>query len=761
MGKSTFAAEDLSRWKKEINPAPIVAKRIKIQRINSDWWCCCPDVYHKKNLDKSDHNPSLSFYKLADGTWGFKCFSCHENGNIFQFVQAVDKVSFPKAVERVLEEAGIEGWQDGTAQDEEVSLPAGSTEAPKEHATFTLEQYNPSIQALEKSAEGQKWLAKRGISMETARRFMLGFVPNAEKIAGTNPWRDKGWVLFPTIAPGGPETIITSVKYRSLVGKRSKIAGKEVSGILRAPNTSTTLYNSRAIRPGQDVWIVEGEPDTVVLAQAGLTAVGYPMAGYNPTEEECDLLSSASRRFLAGDSDGVGNKAMEKLKTRLSGATFSIKWPNNRKDANDVLTLECANDPEKFKALVEDLRARAIQTESQLILRSASSVPLKLISWIWPGKIPFGKITLFAGNPDNGKSLASTKVAADISRGRVPGAAGLTQEPADVLMLLGEDDLEDTAVPRLMAAGADLKRIHFPEATRPVKEDDREVRLDMDIPAIERQIEANPKIRLVIIDPISNYLGDVNMMAEQEVRSILVPLKRMAEKHNIAVVIVMHLNKKNDLDAINRVGGAMAFIGVARCSWLFLRDPKPEPVEGEETPKEKKPDSFSMRRIKNNLVSATDSGLAYTVKVAPIDIPGHGPVLMPFVEWGDTVEGSADDAMGQRGRQSEPGVTRKVGRPNDALQRAIRWLSEYMQDGAGKPVKLVRADAKLIENISAETLDRAYETIGGTKAYKFGKDWYWRLNPMNETLVALKAKLEEDSEEDEDTSHIKFGDQIQ
>lgn len=750
MSKSKFSSDDLSRWKKEINPAPIFAKRITLRRENTEFVATCPPCYHDERVGHPDKTPSFKIYKLSDGTWAFKCFGCAANGNVFQFVQTFDGISFSAAVMRVLEEAGVTGWEDGTAQDGEASLPA---EAPKDHVTFTLADYQPSIQALEKSPEGQKWLAKRGITMETARRFALGFVPSAEKIAGTNPWRDKGWVLFPTIAPGGPEVVITGVKYRSLVGKKAKVSGKDVSGILRAPNTATTLYNLRAAHPGQDVWVVEGEPDTLVLAQAGLTAVGYPMAGYSPTEEECELLSSASRRFLAGDSDGTGNKAMEKLKTRLSGATFPIKWPNNRKDANDVLTLECGNDPEKFKTLVKELGERATQTESKLVLRSAASVPLKRIGWLWPGKIAFGKLTLFAGNPDNGKSLASTKVAADVSAGvEFPEAAGLSHDPADVLMMLGEDDLEDTAVPRLIAAGADLRRIHFPEATRPVKEDDREVRLDMDIPALERHLETNSKIRLVVIDPISNYLGDVNMMAEQEVRSILIPLKRMAEKFHIAVVIVMHLNKKNDLDAINRVGGAMAFNGVVRCSWLFLRDPKPDPVEGEEAPKDRQPDSFSMRRIKNNLVSASDSGLAYTVLVKPVDIPNEAPVMMPYVKWGSVVEGSADDALGQRGRQSDAEPTRKVGRPNESLQKAIKWLSEYLQDGQAKSVKIVRADAKLVENISAETLDRAYSEIGGAKAFKSGKDWFWRIDPMN----ATKAGLDDENEVDAETSHIDF-----
>src|ERR1035438_1354186 len=104
-----FSNEDLARYKKEINPAPIISKRTKLHREGAEFLGCCPDVFHKKNVQKSDTHPSLRVWKLDDGTWGFKCFSCGESGNVFQFVQAVDGISFSKAVETVLAEAGVEG----------------------------------------------------------------------------------------------------------------------------------------------------------------------------------------------------------------------------------------------------------------------------------------------------------------------------------------------------------------------------------------------------------------------------------------------------------------------------------------------------------------------------------------------------------------------------------------------------------------------------------------------------------------------------
>lgn len=749
MGKPSFAKEDLSRWKREINPAPIVAKRIKIQRVNDEWLGCCPDVFHKVALGKSDTHPSFTIYKLDDGTWGYKCFSCSANGNVFQFVQHIDKIPFPKAVARVLEEAGVEGWQDGTEQSE-VSVPTDA-EVPKEHVTFPLTQYHPAIEALEHAPEGQAWLRKRGISMETARKFKIGFVQSAAKIVPVHPWRDDGWILFPTLSADGQT--VTSVKYRSVTGKKKKQSdGKTVSGILRAQDTSTTLFNIQNVKPGDDVWLCEGEPDTVVLAQAGLIAVGLPMATYKPTDEEFEVLNAASRRFLAGDNDSEGKKAMDKLAEKLSGETHRIQWPNNRKDANDVLTHECGNDLKKFKTLVQDLTARAIQTETEAILIRGDQIIPERIRWMWFEKIPFGKLTLFAGNPDNGKSLASTDVAARVTTGTpFPEEQGQERSaPAEVLMMVGEDDLKDTAVPRLIAAGADMKRVHFLLAARPVQKEDREVKLDMDIPAIEKKLEQHPNIRLIVIDPVSNYLGDVNMMAEQEVRTILIPLKRMAEKFNIAIVQVMHLNKKNDLDAISRVGGAMAFIGVSRCSWLFARDPKEEPAEGEEAPKElveKKPDTFSMLRIKNNLVSSSKSGMAYMIKVRPIPIPNAADIITPYVEWGGVVDRSADEALGQRTRTSEPVMTGKRGRPSEALQKAVKWLADALQDNQPRPSTILIKDAKAAEGISADTLRNAKDELH-VRHFKTGTGtaakWMWVLDQVEATAESVAPQSDDD-----------------
>ena len=79
----------------------------------------------------------------------------------------------------------------------------------------------------------------------------------------------------------------------------------------------------------------------------------------------------------------------------------------------------------------------------------------------------------------------------------------------------------------------------------------------------------------MIIDPIQAYLGDVNMNSAVEVRSVLRPLKELAEYYNCAIVLLMHLNKNTGTNkATNRVMGSYDFIACCRSAILIETNPE-------------------------------------------------------------------------------------------------------------------------------------------------------------------------------------------
>lgn len=321
---------------------PIVKSRVpKLEKDGAEYICSCPLGTH------DDKTPSFKIYQ-KDGIWLSHCFGCGKTLNVFQFIESVDRVSFDVAVEKAKAELQ---WEAGKEIVE--STFAEPLNAEKKFVTYPVEKLAPLEKALQNSEEAQKWLEKRGLSLETASALHWGFIQNLSAINPTHPWVSAGWIAIPTL-----DTSVTCIKYRSLLGKKTE-SGK--SGILRAPNMATSLYNLQAISAFDDAWLCEGEPDVAVMTQAGYASCGLPSAEYTPTPAEMDILVRANRIFLAGDSDTPGQAAMKKLWGQIRERAYLVEWPAGCKDANETLLKECGGDIEKFQELVEKLKSKALE----------------------------------------------------------------------------------------------------------------------------------------------------------------------------------------------------------------------------------------------------------------------------------------------------------------------------------------------------------------------------------------------------------------
>src|SRR5262245_45157690 len=90
---------------------------------------------------------------------------------------------------------------------------------------------------------------------------------------------------------------------------------------------------------------------------------------------------------------------------------------------------------------------------------TASTITPRPISWLWPGRLALGKLSLLEGDPGQGKSSLTVDLCARLTTGAAwPDGAPLPA-PASVVLLNAEDDPEDILVPRLIAAGADCSRV--------------------------------------------------------------------------------------------------------------------------------------------------------------------------------------------------------------------------------------------------------------------------------------------------------------
>ena len=203
-----------------------------------------------------------------------------------------------------------------------------------------------------------------------------------------------------------------------------------------------------------------------------------------------------------------------------------------------------------------------------------SEIESEQVVWLWPERIPKGKVTLVDGDPGEGKSAMMTDLAARVSAGRtLPD--GTLCEAAGVVLLSAEDGVADTILPRVEAAGGNPSRVL---ALQTVGEGDAErlPTLPDDLPLLQQAIERVEAV-LVVIDPLMAYLSPkLNSHRDQDMRRALAPLARLAQETRTAVVVIRHLNKTQGGNPLYRGGGSIGIIGAARSGLLVAKDPEDE-----------------------------------------------------------------------------------------------------------------------------------------------------------------------------------------
>jgi hypothetical protein len=145
----------------------------------------------------------------------------------------------------------------------------------------------------------------------------------------------------------------------------------------------------------------------------------------------------------------------------------------------------------------------------QVVLTPASVITPKRVQWLWKDRIPLPSLVVVAGEPGLGKStFTNAHLAAHVTRGTLEGE--MHGHPRDVLIATAEDDWPSVVVPRLMAAGADLERVHRVQ----VRNGDGTSLLTLpDDAAIlesecQRLREAGRPVGLIVVDPVGAFLSE-------------------------------------------------------------------------------------------------------------------------------------------------------------------------------------------------------------------------------------------------------------
>ena len=468
----------------------------------------------------------------------------------------------------------------------------------------------------------------------------------------------------------------------------------------------TPLYRCREIQNEQAIAYVEGEK----AADAGVK-LGLPTTtagGVNSFHLDHAEVLRGKDVVIFPDNDRPGREHAQTVAAALHGVAKSTRiavlpgLPENG-DLYDFIESGGTSDAllERIRNTVEWKPAEEAPTlptlQAGAVLRCFSDIVPKPLRWLWPGRIPLGKLTLLIGDPGLGKSLLTADIASRITRGTsFPDTASC--ESGSVIFLSAEDDPADTIRPRLDAARADVSRVHTLEAVRVQLTDgslaEKPFNLETDVAALEEAVREHPGVRLIVIDPISAYLGGVDSHSNAEVRGVLARLATLAAQYNVAVLCVTHLRKSAGA-AVYRAVASIAFTAAARAVWAVAPDPKDV-------------DRRLLLAVKQNL-SVDPGGLAFRIEMA------HNNVAHLAWEAG-AVALAANDVLSNVDVQQDQNERRE----------AKEWLQDLLADGP-VPVKKIQDEAKAA-GLSWITVRRAKEAlaVAASKSGYQGK-WEWRL----------------------------------
>jgi len=341
-------------------------------------------------------------------------------------------------------------------------------------------------------------------------------------------------------------------------------------------------------------------------------------------------------------------------------------------------------------------RSSSTLAGSRPVLVRVADVEAERVLWLWPGRIPAGKITILDGDPGLGKSTISLDLAARVTTGSPMPDGSPLAEPAGVVLLSAEDGIADTIRPRLEAAGADLSRVAVLEAVTTEVGIDRPPSLPLDLPRLEEAVH-EMGASLVVIDPLMAFLGgDTNSFRDQDIRKAMHPLKQLAERTGATVILVRHLNKATGGSAVYRGGGSIGIIGAARAALLVAKDPKDE-------------DRRIVASIKSNLGPPAPS-MAYR-------LAQHEPLGCAVVAWNGTTEHTADDLL--RHEHEDERTEREDA--EDALRSLLSTGPRPSKD----------VEREMTRSGFSKATTRRAKKAAGIEAKKSGMEggWFWQLPP--------------------------------
>lgn len=383
-----FSESFLDEIRDRVPISAVIGPRVSWDRKKShaqkgDWWACCP--FH------GEKSPS---FHCEDRKGRYHCFGCGVSGDHFRFLTEHDGLSFPEAVEKLAEMAGVP-MPVRDADSDRRDARRATLHDVMEMATAFFEQ---QLQ-IGAGAKARAYLRERGLTTATQQAFRLGYAPDSrnalkEHLAAKGVAKDQ--IEACGLVVHGDDIPVSYDRFRDRImfpipdsrGKIIAFGGRAMAKdapakYLNSPETEIfrkgeVLFNFArarpAVRDAGTVIAVEGYMDVIALAQAGIANAVAPL-GTALTEKQLDLIWRMSDDpIFAFDGDKAGQKAAFRI--------VDLVFPKLKSGKSvKFAMLEGGNDPDDFirqkgSESFRELLKNAIPLHEFFIQRRKAELPL-------------------------------------------------------------------------------------------------------------------------------------------------------------------------------------------------------------------------------------------------------------------------------------------------------------------------------------------------------------------------------------------------
>lgn len=339
--------DQVSEIKQKIDVVDLIGGYVDLKKSGRNYKGLCP--FHGEKTPSFMVSPELQIYK---------CFGCGESGDIFTFLQKIEGVAFPQALEQLAEKAGV------TLQNTPVDRNTKQKKLVYEINHLASEFYN---YMLLKHPAGKKALeyvkATRGINSNTIKEFKIGYAPNSWDLLyrflkkknysdqdlvisgvavprrSSNGYIDKfrGRVMFPFISLDGK---IVGFSGRTIFGKEPKYLNTAETLVFHKSSYLFGLDKARVNLKKEGAVFVEGQMDVISAFQAGIKNV-VASSGTSLTNDQLKVVARYTKDItFCFDSDIAGVTAIARAIELADRMDFNVKVamiPSDYKDLDELI----------------------------------------------------------------------------------------------------------------------------------------------------------------------------------------------------------------------------------------------------------------------------------------------------------------------------------------------------------------------------------------------------------------------------------------